>query len=96
MVAAFLAWFLHSGFSNFFNFVFTRNLIVKNQLILICVLQTELLNLFLNFPLYLFATPEYKNLTCFGFTLPLIHNQTIWPPYIVALMSQTSELGKMV
>ena len=55
--------------------------------------NTEVLNAFLEAPRYLFPEP---NLAYSDPALPIIHNQTISHPCIVALMTQITELGKMI
>ena len=55
----------------------------------------EVFNNLLKIPRHLFATREHKNLAHFGLVLPLIYNQTISQPYIIALITQIAKLGKM-
>ena len=60
------------------------------------VLNAEVFNNLLKIPHHLFVIPQYKNLAYFDLALPLIYNQTISQPCIVALMNQIAKLGKMV
>ena len=69
---------------------------VENQLMPSYVLIAELLNAFLKDLDHFFANPEYKNLANSNWALPLIYNQTISQPYIVALRTQIAKIEKLV
>ena len=60
------------------------------------VLNAEVYNNLLKVSCHLFTAPGDENLAYFDLAPPLIYKQTISQPYIVSLMTQTAELGKIV
>ena len=60
------------------------------------VLNAEVFNNLIKVPCHLYATRGYKNLVYFDLSLPLIYNQTISQPFIVALITHIVKLGKMI
>lgn len=65
-----------------------RELMVFNQLQIRGIINTEILNTFLEIPRENFVPNKYKNHAYYDGALPIGFNQTISQPYIVALMTQ--------
>jgi len=70
-----------------------RKLLVQNQLVPRGITDKHVLEAFMNVPREFFVVDEYKDSAYDDCPLPIIENQTISQPYMVALMTELLELS---